>query len=89
MTAMARHSDLAFVLYPYAKSPDQFLPPRRHSVVIVGAGPVGLAAALDLGRQGVQVLVLTTTKASAKARARSVFPSARWKSATGLVRPDR
>ena len=55
---MTRHSDLDFVLYPYAKSPDQTLPPRRHGVVIVGAGPVGLAAALDLGRRGVQVLVL-------------------------------
>ena len=50
--------DLAFTLYPYAKSPDQDLPPIRHRVVIVGGGPIGLATALDLGRQGVPVLLL-------------------------------
>ena len=50
---------LAFRLYPYAKSPDQDAPGlRRHPVVIVGGGPIGLAAALDLGRQGVPVLLL-------------------------------
>ncbi len=53
----AQRQDLAFVLYPYRKSPDQDAAPRRHKVVVVGAGPVGLAAALDLGRQGVPVLV--------------------------------
>ena len=50
--------NLAFQLYPYRKSPDQDRAVRRHPVVIVGAGPVGLAAALDLGRMGVPVLVL-------------------------------
>ncbi len=50
---------VAFRLYPYAKSPDQTATdPVRHPVVIVGGGPVGLAAALDLGRRGVKVLVL-------------------------------
>ncbi|MDX5356814.1 MAG: FAD-dependent monooxygenase, partial [Rhodobacterales bacterium] len=50
--------DLAFRLYPYAKSPDQDGPVRRHPVVVVGGGPIGLAMALDLGRRGVPVLVL-------------------------------
>jgi len=46
-------------LYPYARSPDQdAASPVRHPVVIVGAGPVGLAAALDLGQRGVPVVVL-------------------------------
>lgn len=53
-----QRQNLAFTLYPYAKSPDQGAPVRRHKVVVVGAGPVGLATALDLGRQGVPVLVL-------------------------------
>ena len=46
-------------LYPYARSADQdAATPVRHPVVIVGAGPVGLAAALDLGQRGVPVVVL-------------------------------
>lgn len=50
---------LAFKLYPYAHSPDQDSEnPARHKVVVVGAGPIGLAMALDLGLQGISVLVL-------------------------------
>ncbi|MEJ6404419.1 FAD-dependent oxidoreductase [Yoonia sp. 2307UL14-13] len=48
----------AFTLYPYAKHPDQSATPRRHPVVIVGAGPIGLTLALDLGRKGTPVLLL-------------------------------
>lgn len=50
---------LAFKLYPYAWSADQGADtPVRHPVVVVGGGPVGLATALDLGRQGIPVVVL-------------------------------
>lgn len=46
-------------LYPYQRHPDQDAPdPARHPVVIIGAGPVGLTAAIDLGQQGVPVVVL-------------------------------
>ena len=50
---------LAFRLYPYTRSPDQdATSPVRRTVVISGAGPVGLATALDLGQRGVPVVVL-------------------------------
>ncbi|MCR8550602.1 FAD-dependent oxidoreductase [Salipiger sp. P9] len=50
---------LAYKVYPYEKSPDQDLDaPVRHPVVVMGGGPIGVATALDLGRQGIPVLVL-------------------------------
>jgi 3-(3-hydroxy-phenyl)propionate hydroxylase len=59
MTALQQRYDLAFTLYPYARSPDQDAgTPAHHPVIVVGGGPIGLAMALDLGRQGVPVLVL-------------------------------
>ncbi|HIP22945.1 MAG TPA: FAD-dependent oxidoreductase [Rhodobacteraceae bacterium] len=46
-------------LYHYQRSEDQDASPTaRHKVIIIGAGPVGLAAAIDLAQQGVAVLVL-------------------------------
>ncbi len=46
-------------LYPYARSADQdAATPARHKVIVVGAGPVGMAAAIELGLKGVEVLVL-------------------------------
>ena len=51
--------DLAFKLYPYARVADQGAEQaRRHAVVVVGGGPVGLATALDLGLKGIPVLLL-------------------------------
>lgn len=45
--------------FAYRRSPDQDAPaPSRHPVVVVGAGPVGLAAAIDLAQRGVQVVLL-------------------------------
>jgi 3-(3-hydroxy-phenyl)propionate hydroxylase len=49
---------LAFRAYPYLRHPDQDAAPVRHPVVIAGAGPVGLALALDLALRGQRVLVL-------------------------------
>ncbi len=50
---------LAFRLYPYERSADQDADaPVRHPVVIMGGGPIGVATALDLGLQGIPVVVL-------------------------------
>ena len=50
--------ETAFTLYPYERVPAQDAPTQRHPVVIVGGGPIGMAAALDLGKRGTPVLVL-------------------------------
>ena len=44
--------------YPYTSPPGLSGPEPRHPVVIVGAGPIGLAMAVDLAQQGVKSLVL-------------------------------
>ncbi|MDF3075182.1 MAG: FAD-dependent oxidoreductase [Alphaproteobacteria bacterium] len=46
-------------VYPYRRPPElDRASTMRHPVVIVGAGPVGLTAALDLALRGQQVIVL-------------------------------
>lgn len=46
-------------MYPYARHADQDAStPVRHKVIVVGAGPVGLGAAIDLAQQGIEVVVL-------------------------------
>ncbi|MFO1223527.1 MAG: FAD-dependent oxidoreductase [Burkholderiaceae bacterium] len=51
--------DYQQVVFPYRHSSDQDArAPVRHPVVVVGAGPVGLALAIDLARQQVPVVLL-------------------------------
>src|SRR5262245_4380610 len=45
-------------VYAYQRSPDQDGPSVRHPVIVVGAGPVGLATAIDLALHDVPVVVL-------------------------------
>ncbi len=46
-------------LYPYTRSPDQESESAtRHKVVVIGAGPIGLAAAIDLAQNDIPVVVL-------------------------------
>ncbi|MES0807947.1 FAD-dependent oxidoreductase [Roseibium sp. SCPC15] len=46
-------------LYPYKRSTDQDAStPVRHPVVVIGAGPVGLAMAIDLAQADIPVVVL-------------------------------
>jgi 3-(3-hydroxy-phenyl)propionate hydroxylase len=45
-------------VFPYRRPAELDAPGARRPVAIVGAGPVGLAAAIDLGQRGVPVVVL-------------------------------
>ncbi|WP_027835843.1 FAD-dependent oxidoreductase [Maritalea myrionectae] len=46
-------------LYPYVRHADQSAqPPVRRKVVIIGAGPIGLAAAIDLAQQGIEAVIV-------------------------------
>ncbi len=44
--------------FPYTPPPGLTAPEPRHPVVIAGAGPIGLALAIDLAQHGVPVVVL-------------------------------
>lgn len=44
--------------YPYVAPPGLTAPEARHKVLIVGAGPIGLAAAIELDNHGVPSVVL-------------------------------
>ena len=51
--------DFQSLRFDHARHVDQDLAePARHSVVIVGAGPVGLTLAIDLAQRGVRVVLL-------------------------------
>ena len=51
--------DYQTLAFDYVRHPDQAAAvPARHPVVVVGAGPVGLALAIDLAQQDVPVLLL-------------------------------
>jgi 3-(3-hydroxy-phenyl)propionate hydroxylase len=46
------------LLYPYVPSRDQRRGVAHHQVIVVGAGPVGLTAAIDLTLRGVDVVLV-------------------------------
>lgn len=48
----------AYTPFPYVAAPGLSAPEPRHKVVIVGAGPIGLAMAIELANHGVQATVL-------------------------------
>ncbi len=51
--------DYQQLVFDYTRHPDQdAAAPARHPVVVVGAGPVGLALAIDLAQQRVPVVLL-------------------------------
>jgi 3-(3-hydroxy-phenyl)propionate hydroxylase len=56
---MPAEVDFQRLTFKYVRSRDQSAaPPARHPVVVVGAGPVGLALAIDLAQREVPVVLL-------------------------------
>jgi 3-(3-hydroxy-phenyl)propionate hydroxylase len=54
-------TDVRQLTFTYTRSPDQDRPqPAHHPVVIVGGGPVGLLAAIDLARKGQRSVVINS-----------------------------
>lgn len=50
-------------VFPYQRSVDQDAPrPVRHKVVIIGSGPAGLTAALDLAGRNIPSVILTKSR---------------------------
>ncbi|HWI12326.1 MAG TPA: FAD-dependent oxidoreductase, partial [Burkholderiaceae bacterium] len=59
LAAQPEPIDFQSLAFDYVRHPDQSAdPPARHAVVVVGAGPVGLALAIDLAQRGVAVVLL-------------------------------
>jgi 3-(3-hydroxy-phenyl)propionate hydroxylase len=56
---MAAQSNQPTCTFDYRRSPDQDRrSPVRHPVIVIGAGPVGLVAAIDLAQRGVPTVLL-------------------------------
>ena len=73
----------ARVRLPRARADQDARAPVRHPVVVVGAGPVGLALAIDLAQRGQPRAAARQRRHGCRpARARSASPSARSRSST-------
>src|SRR6516162_202729 len=56
---MRDNADFQKIVFDYVRSPDQSDGHvAHHPVIVVGAGPVGLSAAIDLARQGIETLLV-------------------------------
>ena len=67
-------------VYPYRRPPELDVQDVRHyPVVIVGAGPSGLAAAIDLAQQGIHSIVLDDNNTVSVGRGHCALPSVHWK----------
>ncbi|WP_372423675.1 FAD-dependent oxidoreductase [Salinarimonas chemoclinalis] len=55
---MSENARKSLYQFAYRRSPDQEGAPARRPVVVIGAGPVGLACAVDLAQRGVPVVLL-------------------------------
>jgi 3-(3-hydroxy-phenyl)propionate hydroxylase len=56
---MRDNADYQNIVFDYVRSPDQSDGHvAHHPVIVVGAGPVGLSAAIDLAQQGIKTLLV-------------------------------
>ena len=76
-------------LYPYKRSADRVRQPARHKVVVVGAGPIGMGAAIDLAQHGVETVVLDDNDRVSWGSRAICFAKPRWKFSTGSAAASR
>jgi 2-polyprenyl-6-methoxyphenol hydroxylase-like FAD-dependent oxidoreductase len=75
-------------VYAYRRSADQDVPPLRRPVVVVGAGPVGLAAAILLADAGYDVALIAPDRPPADERTSALLVRSVYRETYDALKPQ-